>query len=211
MRSTPRHSAITVSGVTGTNPPYGQHDPYSQPHDPTGGWQTPDGFYLNQMAPPPPPPRRWSGWLVALIAVGSLLALGLGVGAITTLTRSDTTPAAGTAPAATTAAPTTAPTTAPARPNDPPGLRACDAVKAANAGPNTFAPEPAAMAAIAADGRQSTNTWVASAARSLGTTAELAAAAKGDSDEAMWGLKLGTAALELETECIRNGYYPRPS
>lgn len=94
MLSTPRREPITLSAVTGTNPPHGQHDPYSpaQP-DPTGGWQQPPGFYLNQMAPPPQP-RRWSGWLIALIALGSILTLGLGVGVITTLANSGSTPTA---------------------------------------------------------------------------------------------------------------------
>lgn len=69
MRSTPRDNPITVSGVTGTNPPYGQHDPYSQ-QDPSSGWYT-------QPAPPPPPqrPKGMSTGAILAIVFGSIAAL----------------------------------------------------------------------------------------------------------------------------------------
>src|SRR5687768_8442803 len=79
MRSTPRNEPITVSGVTGTNPPYGQHDPYSQQQqNPSGGW------YAAPANPPPPPPRTgMSTSAILLIVFGSIAALcvlaGIGV------------------------------------------------------------------------------------------------------------------------------------
>jgi hypothetical protein len=81
MRSTPRSNPITVSGVTGTPQPYGQHDPYSapQPHDPSGGWQQP--FHLNQMNPTPPRRKLGTGAIIAIV-IGSVAVLCIGLAAI---------------------------------------------------------------------------------------------------------------------------------
>ncbi len=79
MRSTPRNSTITVSGVTGTVPPNG---PHNQPTSDPATWyppQQPTGaFYLNQMAPPTPPRKPPSAWWAALIAIAVIAALSVG-------------------------------------------------------------------------------------------------------------------------------------
>lgn len=57
MRSTPRNNSITISGVTGINPPNGQHDPSNQwHHDPAQ--QYPPGYHT----PPTPLPHDYPGY-----------------------------------------------------------------------------------------------------------------------------------------------------
>lgn len=114
------------------------------------------------------------------------------------------------------AAPTVQPTTKVATPSptweppaDPAGVRACDAVKKANAG-GAFDPDVAALQAAGDAGQSSSNDSVRISSGLLAATAKIAAAAKGQSDEAVTKIRLGTAALDLETACTRAGYYPKP-
>lgn len=125
MRSTPRDPENTLSGVTGTNPSHGQHDPYSQ-QGPQNGWYT-------QPTPPPAPKKSMSTGMILAIVFASIAALCVlgGIGAAlapkddkpagqTTQTTGTAAPAqpAEAAPATSTAAP---PTTAPATPAPPAG------------------------------------------------------------------------------------------
>lgn len=162
---------------------------------------TPDAsgqFYLRQMAPP-----RRRRWLIPALIAGALAVLGLGLALGATVFGGKDTP-----PVAATSTPSTPPGTPAAK--DSAGQRACDAVKAANAGPNAFAPDPVAMAALAIDGGQSTNPFVRGAAAKVTEAARAAVAAKGTDDVGVRGIQLGTAALELETTCIQQWYYPKP-
>lgn len=82
MRSTPRENPITVSGVTGTNQPYGQHDPYSpaQPHDPSGGWQQPPAYYTQPIQAPPPRRGMSTGAIIGIVvAIVAVLCVGAAV------------------------------------------------------------------------------------------------------------------------------------
>jgi hypothetical protein len=213
MRSTPRSEEITLSRVTGTNPPEGQHNWHpdqAQQYPPA--YHTPPtplppggGFYSNPTPPPPPrkPPAAWIAAVIAVVVIGVVVAIGV------TVSDSDREPTNGIGtPAPYDALPNqqASPTTG----KDSAGQRACDAVKKANAG-NITTHDPAAMAAIAIDGKQSTNPFVRADATTLGETASAAVAAKGTDDEPWAGIRLGTAALELETTCIQQWYYPRPS
>lgn len=98
MRSTPRHNPITVSGVTGTTPPHGQHNPYSQ-QDPSGGW------YAQPTPPAPVPKKSMSTGVILAIVFGSIAALCaiVGIGAALTAMGGDSTPGTSVtgAPAAT--------------------------------------------------------------------------------------------------------------
>lgn len=120
MRSTPRDNPITVSGVTGTNPPYGQHDPYSpaQQHDPSGGWQQP--FHLNQMNPTPPRRKLGTGAILAIV-FGAVAILCIGIGAIGAVVGGGEKPAASStsADADGLGQPAAAPTTTTAAPRGP--------------------------------------------------------------------------------------------
>jgi hypothetical protein len=110
------------------------------------------------------------------------------------------------------AGPTTAATPSPTwkPPADPAGVRACDAVKKANAA-NAFEPEVAALQGAGEAGKGSTNNSVRISSGLLASAAQLAVAANGQSDEPVMKIRLGTAALNLETACMTAGYYPKPS
>lgn len=205
MRSTPRHETITLGSVTGTVPPSGQHNP---PVEDTNTWHPQGAFYLNQMAAPPIPPhqlrRPWPTWVVALIglaSVGVVVTLGLLGAAV----KGDGRPAAGVGIPTSSSANSPTPTGS----KDSAGTTACAAVRASNNGPNAFSQPPAAMAAIAVDGMHSPNPFIRSAAEQLRDAARAAVDANGT--DPMSGIKMGTAALNLETTCIEQWYYPRPS
>jgi hypothetical protein len=208
MRSTPRSNPITVSGVTGTVPPHGPHNPPVE--DPANTSHPQGAFYLNQMQSPPPPPKRWPGWKIALL-VAALCSPVLVLAVIATAAESRPEPAARQtgigSPAPYDALPgQQAPTSAGSK--DSSGAKACAAVRVSNNGPSPFDQEPAAMAAIAVDGKLSTNPFIRGAAEKLAQAAKEAVAARGTDDEPIQGIKMGTAALNLETTCIEQWYYP---
>ena|SRR5687767_14499357 len=206
MLSTPRHPSITVSGVTGTVPPNDQHGQHNPPvENPATQWRP--QAYLNPIAPPIAPHllrKPWPSWVIAVIG---LVSVGLlGVFAFTAAALKDDpepTPGIGT-PAPYDALPGQQ---APTSPKDSFGAKACTAVRAVNDGPNPFGQEPAAMAAIAVDGMNSSNPFIAASAVELRDAARAAVDAKGT--DPMSGVKMGTAALNLETTCIEQRYYPR--
>lgn len=180
---------------------------------PAEGWQQP-AFYLNQIAAPPPPPKRWPGWKIALL-VGALVSPAIIFALV--LSATDSWPGADPSPTSTgigTPAPydalpgQQAPTSAGSK--DSAGARACAAVRASNDGPSPFNQEPAAMAAIAVDGKNSSNPFIRSSAEKLAEVARAAVDARGTDEAPMSGIKMGTAALSLETACIEQGYYPKP-
>lgn len=109
---------------------------------------------------------------------------------------SPATPAAAPAPARTTAAPSPS-----AGPADPYGKRACELVGRALDAENLL--DEGVVEAIAEAGRQSANGYVANAARFLPDRLELAVAAKGSDDEFAMSTGLTTAAIEMQTECVR--------
>lgn len=94
-------------------------------------------------------------------------------------------------------------------PADSAGVRACEAVKKANAA-GAFDPDVTALQAAGDAGKSSSNDSVRISSGLLAGAAQIAAAAKGQSDESVTKIRLGTAALDLETACTRAGYYPKP-
>ncbi len=92
MLSTAGNDPITVSGVTGTVPSDGQHNPPVE--NPATQWHQ---TYLNPIAPPVPPHlrrRAWPAWVIGLIGlVSTSLVVGLG---LLFAARSDTDPPAST-------------------------------------------------------------------------------------------------------------------
>lgn len=170
---------------------------------------TSTGWYLNPPTPPTPPPTRWPGWKIALLVAGLLSPL-LIFAVIMTAIEDDPaeTPTSGIgSPAPYDALPNQqAPTSAGS--SDKSGAKACAAVKASNDGPSPFSQEPAAMAAIAVDGKLSINPFIRASSEELAAAARAAVAARGTGDEPIHGIKMGTAALNLETTCIEQRYYP---
>lgn len=106
-------------------------------------------------------------------------------------------------PPSPTALATPSPTWSP--PADPAGVRACDAIKKANAS-NAFDQDLTKAAAIAADGFQSSNTGVKVNAQLL----DIAVRGAQAGSDPLAKIKLGTAAINLETACTTAGYYPKP-
>lgn len=146
----------------------------------------------------PSRPRRW---LIPVLIVGALVLLAAGVGLGLAVRGSDEplrSAAAGT------------PTAAPASPKDTSGQKACDAIKKTNVNGGSLTTEPAVLAGVAVDGRNSTNPFVKGAAEELAVAAKAAVAARGTDDAVMRTIELGTAALNFETTCIQQWYYPRP-
>ncbi|MFE7868857.1 hypothetical protein ACFUYE_00695 [Micromonospora humida] len=113
----------------------------------------------------------------------------------------DPEPAAAPTPTTTSAAP--APTTA-APAGDAYAQQACTTLAGAiTAGTDR---DPATMQIVADTAAQSTTTAIAAAGRALASRAELAAAAKGQSDEQRMTADLVATALGLSTACKAAGY-----
>ena len=100
MRSTPRHETITLSGVTGTVPPNGQHN---QPleHD-TNTWhpqsQPQGAFYLNNLAPSQPRRGLSTGAVLGIIGIVVAVILVAAGAAAVFAPPPDTKPAAAASP-----------------------------------------------------------------------------------------------------------------
>lgn len=208
MRSTARNPSITVSGVTGTVPPDDQHGQQHPPvENPATQWHPQGATYLNPIAAPIAPHqlrRPWPPWVVALVGLASIGLLGV-FAFVGAALKDQPTPAGIGSPAPYDALPgQQAPIST--GPKDSFGAKACTAVRAVNDGPSPFSQEPAAMAAIAVDGMNSSNPFIAASAVELRDAARAAVDAKGT--DPMSGLKMGTAALNLETTCIEQRYYP---
>jgi len=115
--------------------------------------------------------------------------------------------AAASAPSATrTPSSTPAPTPSPAwtPPNDPAGVRSCDAIRKINA-VNAIKPDLDAILVVAADGKQSNNPGIVALAEDLDTAAAKLKRAGAGADLPTI-LAVGTAGLTLETACLRGGY-----
>lgn len=89
-------------------------------------------------------------------------------------------------------------------PNDPAGVRACDAIRKINA-VNAIKPDLDAMLAVAADGEQSNNPGIVALAKDVRVTATALKRAGAGADLSTT-LAVGTAGLTLETACLRGGY-----
>jgi hypothetical protein len=91
-------------------------------------------------------------------------------------------------------------------PADPAGVQACDAIKKLNA-VNPFKIGADRALAVADDGSRSSKWAVSSVAEDLRVAAATLKRSGTPTDPAM-NLAVGTAAMNLETACIKNGYYP---
>lgn len=144
--------------------------------------------------------RRW----IWPVAVALVLVVGLAVGVLAYRAGSDRAPAATTAAGQPTAAATSA---RPAGPNDPAGTAACTEIRKVNADAD-LAGDPAVMERVAAKGQGASDTGLRVRSALLASQAQLAAAAKGQADEAAATVNMVTAGIELETACIQGRYYP---
>jgi hypothetical protein len=136
----------------------------------------------------------------------SRLALA-GAAAVFVLSACDSAPERPTAAAASPTSTQTAATSPTyTHPADPAGYKACADIKRANAG-NVYEHDLDALIAIGTTATESTELSVRIPGQLLVEHAKIAKAAKGQGDEATTRIEVGTAALNLETACIRYGYY----
>lgn len=167
----------------------------------------------------PPKRRRHRALIVVSVAVA---VLAIGTAAVTYVatrpTSADSIGSAGATSAAA-ASPSSSPTpigspSAPATSasstaaaDDPSGRAACEQIVKANGTDDLY--EPAKMKPIGMQAAKSTNGALKMDGNLLADHADLAKAAKGGENEFSTSLGLGTAALNLITDCYKAGYVKR--